>query len=121
MFSKKICAADYGGVLADRVRAIGAKPINDDDAPELCVATPADTHAARQPRLAIYKAGVLYLDRGIRVQVVVRNISQGGARVEFSRYLELPAKVTLALDGDPRRAPARVAWQSEGAAGLKFE
>jgi hypothetical protein len=81
--------------------------------------TPA-VHVAvdREPRQTLLRAGTLYWS-GISIPVRLRNISEGGARVESGRELCAGAEVELDL-GDGNFAIAEVRWSNDGQVGLRF-
>jgi len=72
---------------------------------------------ARQPQ---FRNGSIIFDDGERLSVVIKNLSDGGARVEFFVNRPLPERVTLSEPLLKLRRAARVVWQAEGAAGLAF-
>ena len=78
------------------------------------------THVAvdREPRQTLLRAGTLYWS-GISIPVRLRNISEGGARVESGRQLCSGAEVELDLGGG-KLAVAEVRWSKEGQIGLRF-
>ncbi|MGQ0533059.1 MAG: PilZ domain-containing protein [Caulobacteraceae bacterium] len=97
------------GVLADRVRQIAeAKPSS------------APVKGKRQPRQPVFRNGVLIFDDGERLSVVIKDLSDGGVRVEFFVNRPLPATIMLSEPTLKLRRRARVVWQSDGAAGLAF-
>lgn len=83
-------------------------------------AAPSPVHAAvdREPRQTLLRAGTLYWS-GISIPVRLRNISEGGARVESGRMLCAGAEVELDL-GDGNFAIAEVRWSKDGQVGLRF-
>lgn len=72
----------------------------------------------REPRQTLLRAGTLYWS-GISIPVRLRNISEGGARVESGRELCPGAEVELEL-GDGNFAVAEVRWSKDGQIGLRF-
>lgn len=100
--------------LAERVNRIAQAP---------SYTPPVDPNAQsgrRAERAAAWRPGTLVLLGGERLEVVVKNISATGARVEFVRSTHLPERVQLIepLQGINRRA--YVTWQDWGSAGLQF-
>ena len=81
---------------------------------------PSPVHVAvdRAPRQTLLRAGTLYWS-GISIPVRLRNISEGGARVESGRQLCPGAEVELDL-GDGQFAYAEVRWSKDGQVGLRF-
>ncbi|HEX8572948.1 MAG TPA: PilZ domain-containing protein [Allosphingosinicella sp.] len=72
----------------------------------------------REPRQKLLRAGTLYWS-GISIPVRLRNISEGGARVESARELCSGAEVELDL-GDGNFQVAEVRWSKDGQVGLRF-
>jgi hypothetical protein len=100
-------------VLAARVGAIASAPAS---APDLDVGF-ARQRAARQ---SVYRQAVLVLEQGERLPVVIRNVSDGGIRVEFFRKTPISDLVLVDEASLALRAWSRVAWQRDGASGLYF-
>jgi len=101
--------------MADRVRRALERP---------AAATPAAAPhlpIPRADRRAVYRQGALVLDDGERLSVVVKNLSESGARVEYVIRLTLPAVVVLIEPTLRIRRAAKVVWQRDGVAGLAFE
>jgi hypothetical protein len=98
--------------LTQRVRQLGAR-----SAP----ARPASSRTeARAQRDAVFKNGSVILPDGARMVVVIKDLNDTGARVEFFARTLLPEEVLLVEPMLKLRRRARVAWQSDGAAGLQF-
>jgi hypothetical protein len=81
------------------------------------IAAPAEFHD-RPPRQRLLRCGTLYWG-GVSIPVRLRNISEGGARLEADRLLQPGAEVELDL-GDAGFRPAEVRWSKEGQVGLRF-
>jgi hypothetical protein len=111
MLGRKPAPIDYA--LAQRVRRI-AQP--EDVADADCAEAPA---AEREPRSPTFKPATLTF-HGDRLEVVVKNLSATGARVEFIRDVQLPERVVLSEPSTGLRRTAHVAWQTWGIAGLEF-
>lgn len=79
---------------------------------------PVHVAVDREPRQTLLRAGTLYWS-GISIPVRLRNISEGGARVESGRMLCAGAEVELDL-GDGNFAVAEVRWSKDGQVGLRF-
>ena len=88
------------------------KPETQPSGPEMHVAVD------REPRQTLLRAGTLYWS-GITIPVRLRNISEGGARVESGRTLCAGSEVELDL-GDGNFAFAEVRWSKDGQVGLRF-
>lgn len=89
-------------------------PAADEEASE----QPADPFQDRAPRQRLLRQGTLYWG-GVSVPVRLRNISEGGARLEADRLLEAGAEVELDL-GEAGYRAAQVRWAKDGQVGLRF-
>jgi hypothetical protein len=81
---------------------------------------PAAIHAVseREPRQKLLRAGTLYWS-GVSIPVRLRNISEGGVRIEGGRDLCPGAEVELDL-GEAGFQIAEVRWSKDGQVGLRF-
>lgn len=74
------------------------------------------------PRVEVFKEGLLVTTFGEKLKVIVKNVSQGGVRVDFAcgsasiRGRLQVREPTLGID-----RWACVVWKSHGSAGLQFE
>src|SRR5436309_14580683 len=59
-------------------------------------------------------------DRGSTMDCVVRNISEGGACVEFEATAKLPEEMRLTVARKGRAFLARMIWSQAGRVGLAF-
>jgi hypothetical protein len=59
-------------------------------------------------------------DRGSMVDCVVRNISEGGACVEFEETADLPEEIRLTIARKNRSFFARMIWRQANKVGLAF-
>lgn len=100
--------------LADRLRKIAGASA------EETVYSTVTTGEKRSERKSTFKAATLSFITGERVDVVVKNVSDTGARVEFLRDIELPDRVMLSEPTLRLKTWAYVIWQTRGAAGLQF-
>src|SRR5258708_6125782 len=93
MFGKKKTIPNGDGALTSRIGEIAMRlsPVVRD--PE-DIPRPFFTRN-RTPREPTYKPGMLFLETGAQVQVVVKNINSGGARVDFFRHTVLTEYVFL--------------------------
>lgn len=71
-------------------------------------------------RKPFFRHGPLLFEDGQRLNVAVKDLSEGGARVEYYVRTTLPDIVMLCEPSLRLRCEARVVWQSDGAAGLAF-
>ena len=100
--------------LAQRMRKIAA--VTQEEVTYSTV-TPGEKRSERKPT---FKAASLAFITGERVEVVVKNVSDTGARVEFMRDMQLPDRVLLSEPTLRLKTWAYVVWQTRGAAGLQF-
>jgi hypothetical protein len=96
----------------------GQGPVFRYEKPEAGSPDPVHVAVDREPRQTLLRAGTLYWS-GISIPVRLRNISEGGARVESGRSLCSGAEVELDL-GDGQFAYAEVRWSKDGQVGLRF-
>lgn len=101
-------------VLADRMR----KAVERSVSPAPLTQRPRTERSVRQP---VYRQGMLILAEGERLSVAIKDLSEGGARVEYFVRRELPDFVVLIEPTLRIRRRARVVWRRDGAAGLAFE
>jgi hypothetical protein len=98
--------------LSQRMRRIA-------ETPTYAPARPAEQKFGKRAlRADAWRPGTISFQTGERLDVVVRNISDKGARIEFVRSTYLPDRVKLTAQGTSRWA--YVTWQTWGVAGLKF-
>ncbi len=103
-----------GSVLASRLRNIA------EHEPAAAVETAPPRSKARAPRRAVYRNATITLDSGERMTVAVKDLSVGGARVEFFRHVPLPSTFMLSEPMMKLKCRVRVVWQRDGAAGVEF-
>lgn len=85
----------------------------------LLVARQADSRPRRQPRLAVEVEGVL-CSSGVRIPVVLRDISQRGASIDCANWLMIDELVRIESDLLPT-LHAKVRWRRPPRYGLVFE
>jgi DNA-directed RNA polymerase subunit E'/Rpb7 len=114
---KKPGNSKEGDPLANRLKAIASKPaLAESDYSEIA-APKADNRSKRE---ATFKQATLMMSAGERVDVVVKNISETGAKVQFFKHVVLTQKVLMAEPTLRIRKWAEVVWQKDGEAGLRF-
>ncbi|MEY2758520.1 MAG: hypothetical protein RIR33_2298 [Pseudomonadota bacterium] len=111
MFKK---TPDKPDPLAQRMRNIASVPAEEVNYSSVA---PGEKRAERKPT---FKAASLAFITGERVDVVVKNVSDTGARVEFMRDIQMPDRVLLSEPTLRLKTWAYVIWQTRGAAGLQF-
>lgn len=100
--------------LAQRIASIAARPV-------AAIAPPAKPGSKRQDeRRPVYRQGRLTVAGGVKIDCIIVDVSENGARVELDGAESLPDFVMLkvVMTGEIRRA--RVAWKRDTAAGLAF-
>ncbi|WP_274628416.1 PilZ domain-containing protein [Arvimicrobium flavum] len=66
------------------------------------------------------KGAILSFNRGFSsFECVVRNLSDGGARLSVGETFALPSRFSLKLDGEAPRT-AHVRWRTHNAIGIRF-
>jgi hypothetical protein len=101
--------------LNDRLKAITTRAAPNPDAYE----SVSSSHR-RPVREPTYKPAVLVVGGGERLPVVIKNLSQTGAKVEFFQNRELSGRVRLVEQSVNLDALGDVAWQRDGMVGLTF-
>lgn len=108
-------------MLADRIRLVGERKVapayEPPPPPEKATWTKPKDRAEREPH---FRNGVLLLPGGQRLSVIIKNLSDTGARIDFFVKTELPGEVVLNEPTLKLMTRARVVWANEGAAGLEF-
>lgn len=74
----------------------------------------------RERRHRVLKEGKVMLTDWVSVNCVVRDISPGGARLEFEGPVYLPSEFQLCIVSAELTIPAVPAWQRRGEAGVRF-
>jgi hypothetical protein len=113
MFKK---TPDRPDPLAQRMRKIADVPVQEVTYSSV-TPTPDEKRSERRPT---FRAATLALITGERFEVVVKNVSDTGARIEFMREVPLPDRVLLSEPTLRLKTWAYVIWQTRGAAGLEF-
>lgn len=104
--------------LSERLQRIASTPALEDDAYKSHNSLPTLPH--RSPRQTTFKQATIQLIGGERLDVVVKNLSDTGVRIEFFRKVTLTEYVILNEPTHNLRTRARVVWQQDGVAGLHF-
>jgi hypothetical protein len=75
----------------------------------------------QSPRDKVLYGGVAEInERGSTMDCVVRNISDGGACVEFDQSAKLPEEMNLSIPRKGRSFLARIIWRQANRVGLAF-
>jgi PilZ domain len=120
MFGRSKSPGDKAA-LADRVRHVGERKVapayEAPPPPEKATWTKPKDRSDREPH---FRNGVLLLPGGQRLSVIIKNLSDTGARIDFFVKTELPDEVVLNEPTLKLMTRARVVWRNDGAAGLEF-
>lgn len=71
-------------------------------------------------RHRVFKAGLIEFNRAAVISCTVRNISDGGACLEVSSPLGIPADFDLFIATDGRVLPCHLVWKSASRIGVAF-
>lgn len=74
----------------------------------------------KYPRTRVLKGAKIVLGATSVLNCVVRDLTNGGARVRITNAANLPAEVAITLDGGRTCRPCQVAWRTLGETGLQF-
>jgi len=75
----------------------------------------------RPPRRPVFKQALIRLQHGEQFPVVIRDLSAGGCRLEYSRHILPAGRVRLTEPSLPISLWADIAWRADGACGLRFD
>lgn len=109
MFRKN---ATKPNMLGDRLKAIAEVK-----APDAYEDAPRDVRAQRD---MVFKPAIAVTAYGEKVPVVIKNISETGARVEFFQNRPLKERLLLSESSLALRRWAEVVWEGDNAVGLRF-
>lgn len=80
-----------------------------------------DAFTRKHPRHRVLKEGkIISADFHCGIDVIIRDMSVGGARVEIFPTMQLPEKFDLLVSSEYLFYPAVVKWQIEGMLGIEF-
>jgi hypothetical protein len=74
----------------------------------------------QERRHKVLKAGKVMLTEWVSLNCTVRDISPGGARLEFDGPVFLPSAFHLCIISADLSIPAVPVWQKRGEAGIRF-
>jgi len=74
----------------------------------------------RALRRRTLKGGKIILSEWTVLDCTIRDLSEGGARLEFGALTELPKEFNLLLVSENLIIPAAVAWQKGNKVGVRF-
>jgi hypothetical protein len=77
-------------------------------------------HTRRAQRSKLFRQATATLSAGEKVAVVIKDLSTTGCRIEFIRRGPLTPTLTIDEHTLGLHFSAKVVWQTEGAAGVKF-
>ena len=72
-------------------------------------------------RHRVFKGGRLAFNGGSSVECTVRNISPGGARVDVTIPIALPAQFTLLINTDHFKRQCHPVWRHDTHIGVAFD
>jgi hypothetical protein len=72
------------------------------------------------PRMRVLKRAKIVLGRSSVFDCVVRDLTNGGARVNISNTGDLPEDVAITFDGGRTCRACRIAWRTLNETGLQF-
>ena len=72
------------------------------------------------PRMRVLKSAKIVLGTSSVLDCVVRDLTNGGARVKISNAANLPEDVAITFDAGRTCRPCRVAWRRIDETGLQF-
>ena len=72
------------------------------------------------PRMRVLKGAKIVLGTTSILDCVVRDLTNGGARVKIPNAMDLPDEVAITFDGGRTCRPCRVAWRALNETGLEF-
>lgn len=71
-------------------------------------------------RLPVFHDATLTIEGYFRIRAAITDLSPRGACVAFAVRVDLPSRIVIAAPALAMERWARVAWQSDGVAGLEF-
>ena len=71
-------------------------------------------------RSRVLKGAKIVLGNSSVIDCAVRNVTNGGARVQIANTIDLPDDLGLTFDGGRSFRPCRVVWRSVTETGLEF-
>ena len=74
----------------------------------------------KYPRLRVLKSAKLVLAKSTFFDCVVRDLTNGGARLEIPNAIDLPKEFEAAFGSGSSIRPCRLVWRTISAAGLEF-
>jgi hypothetical protein len=114
-------AAPRTNLLQDRLRAIAEHRAFEERSKPVVIHVETVRKLERALRQPVYRNGLVLLEWGEKLQVVIKNISATGARIDFFRNVSLPDQVILSESTLKLHTHSRVVWQTYGSAGLAFD
>jgi hypothetical protein len=78
------------------------------------------TECRKYPRMRVLKSAKIVLGSTSILDCVVRDLTNGGARVKITNAVKLPEEVAITFDAGRTCRPCRVAWRRIDETGLQF-
>jgi len=72
------------------------------------------------PRLRVFKCAKLVVRKSSVFDCVVRDLTNGGARIEIPNAIDLPEKLGMTFDGGHLIRPCRLVWRKLTGTGVEF-
>ena len=107
-------------MLSNLVSSLFSRRAQPEAAPEEFEVVEAPSLIERAFRRPFFRHGALVFEDGQRLSIAVKDLSVGGARIEYYVRTTLPDNDMLCEPTLRLRCRAKVVWQTEGAAGLAF-
>jgi hypothetical protein len=74
----------------------------------------------KYPRTCVLKGAKIVLGATSALDCVVRDLTNGGARVKIPNAVDIPEDAAITLDGGRACRPCHVAWRTLNETGLQF-
>jgi len=74
----------------------------------------------KSARSRVLKGAKIVLGNSSVIDCVVRNVTNGGARIQIANTVELPEALGLTFDGGYSIRPCRIAWRTITETGVQF-
>ena len=111
--SKQPDASPLSGALLARIAKVTQRRPDE-------TAEPHPASAGRPTRSSVYRPATVTLPFGEEVQVVIKSISRGGARIDYFQNRSLPDTLHIREASTGLDTPAVVTWRSDHGCGLRF-
>ena len=79
-----------------------------------------EEHRTIQRRRTLLSAKISFNNSGSTLSCIVRDLSDGGARLQFEIPKDVPAEFDLILTNGNQKFASKVAWRSGNQVGVQF-